>query len=142
MKTPIMDQLFVESYLMLNMEITFAGVREWFHMSGVMLDDVALFQALLQPELIATENQPLVSRLIIYRYEDVFFQVNRIGDSPEADSNPLRNVHDPLHQLLLRLLNTKTLDGEQNAMIDLGLALIQDQERDTPQFPSLHGYFK
>lgn len=140
MNAQIMDSLFIESYLMMNMEITFAGVRSWLEMSNLPMDDVSLFKVLLQPEKMKPEHQAEITRLIVYRYEDVFFQVNRTDGEGETD--PLRDVNDPNHQLLLRLMNTRSLAGEQNAMIDLGVALLQDKERENPIYTSLHRFFE
>ncbi|WP_187768209.1 hypothetical protein [Paenibacillus sp. PL91] len=137
----MMDKLFLESYLMMNMEITFAGVRAWFDMAGMVMDDVPLFRALLLPEKMVIEDQAEFTRLIIYRYEDVFYQVNRTCFSTDGDADPLRDEYDPIHQLLIRLMNTLSLSGEQNAMIDLGLELNLDRKRETPLYPSLHSFF-
>ncbi|MGO4695547.1 hypothetical protein AB4Z50_14840 [Paenibacillus sp. 2TAB26] len=142
MRAQMMDKLFLESYLMMNMEITFVGVKAWFEMAGMPMDDVALFRALLLPEKIDSALQPEMTRLIVYRYEDVFFQVNRTCNSTDGDADPLRDVYDPLHQLLIRLMNTLSLDGEQNAMIDLGLELNLDRKREIPLYPSLHTFFQ
>ncbi|WP_336788363.1 hypothetical protein [Paenibacillus sp. MMO-177] len=131
MNAQMMDSLFIESYLMLNMDISFTGVRTWFEMAGLSMDDVTLFKTLWQPEKMASEYQAEVSRLIIYRIEDVFFQINRTEEE----------FSEPIHQLLLRTMNTRTLYGEQDAMIDLGVLLMQDKEREVPLYPSLHTYF-
>lgn len=142
MRAQMMDMLFLESYLMMNMEITFFGVRAWFDMAGMPMDDVALFRALLLPEKIEIEHQAEVTRLIVYRYEDVFFQVNRTYNSTDGDADPLQDANDPIHQLLIRLMNTLSLAGEQNAMIDLGLGLNLDRKREIPLYPTLHQFFQ
>jgi hypothetical protein len=142
MAAKMTDNLFVESYIMLNMEITFAGVKSWFEMAGSPLDDAMLFKALLFPEKMSCELQAEVTRMIVYRHEDVFFQVNRVWETDDDTIESIRNVYDPVHQLLLRIMNIRSLRGEQNALIDLGIALNKDKLGALPLYNSLHTYFQ
>ena len=108
MNAQMMDNLFVESYMMMNFEITFSGVRAWFEMSNAQMDDVTLYRNLLFPEQISHEKQAEMTRMVIYRCEDVFFQVNRVDEPSEEPVHPLRDVNEPMHQLLLRLMHVRS----------------------------------
>jgi hypothetical protein len=142
MNAQMVDQLFVESYMMMNMEITFAGVRSWFDMSGSTMDDVTLFKVLLFPEQMTADIQAEAALMIVYRYEDVFFQVNRAEESIDEPVDPHRDVTEPLHQLLLKSMNTRTLQGTEDALIDLGVTLMQDMLKYEPLYPSLHAFVR
>lgn len=130
MALQIHNQLFVESFIMLNFEITFDGVKSWFGWSGNVLDDADLFKAFLFPEELPAGRQAELLCLITYRYEDVFFQENRGGDTNESK-----------HQLLLRLMNVRTLRGVNEAMLDLWITLKEDKLREKPLYPTLHTLF-
>ena len=57
MNAQMMDNLFVESYMMMNFEITFSGVRAWFEMSNAQMDDVLhCTRNLFFPEQISHER--------------------------------------------------------------------------------------
>lgn len=142
MNTQMMDNLFFETYMMTSTEITFAGICSWFKMNGKAIDDVTLFKALLFPEQLDPEQQAEFTRMIVYRHEEVFFQVNRADDPDCDDIAPHRDVSDPVHQLLLRLMNTRSLHGGEDALIDLGVALHQDMKKDNPRYPTLHSFVK
>lgn len=142
MNTQMMEQLFVESYIMMNLEITFPGVRSWFDMVGMAIEDAELFKTLLFHEQIRSEIQSEITRMIVYRHEDVFFQVNRTNDTADAQEIPVQDTSDPVHQLLIRLMNVRSLKSSEDALIDLGVALQKDRVRDIPLYPSLHGYFQ
>lgn len=141
MNAQMLDQIFVESYLMVNMEITFAGIRNWFELAESPIDDAALFGALLFPEQIDSDFQLAFARMILYRQEDVFFQASRTHHSIGAEDR-IRDTSEPIHQLLLRLMNVRSLNGTENALIDLGVALSKDKALDRPLYPSLHHYFQ
>lgn len=141
MNAQMMDNLFVESYMMMNLEITFNGVRTWFEMSEDQVDDVELFRNLLFPEQIAHARQAEFTRMIVYRYEDVFFQVNRLNEA-ENDFHPLRDVNEPIHQLLLRMMQIRSLRGADETIIDLWVALQKDKASENPKFSQLHGFFE
>ncbi|SCW44991.1 hypothetical protein SAMN04487970_1007157 [Paenibacillus tianmuensis] len=79
--------------------------------------------------------------MVVYRYEDVFFQANRSGITQETATEPLSDTNEPIHQLLLRILNTRTLHGDQEALLDLYVLLQQDRLLKAPNYPSLHGLF-
>ncbi|QHW35461.1 hypothetical protein GZH47_31685 (plasmid) [Paenibacillus rhizovicinus] len=140
MNAQMVENLFVESYLMMNLEITFSGVRAWFEMADVHMDDATLFRNLLFPEHIASEKQAEMARIVVYRYEDVFFQIHRVDDS-EEEIHPLCDVEEPVHQLLLRMMHTRQMQGIDNAIIDLGVILQKDKVSEDPIFASLHGVF-
>lgn len=139
MNTQIMDQLFSETYMMMNIEITFAGVRRWFEMAEIPIDDATLFNALLFPERISEIFKTEMSLIIIYRHEDMFFQNNRM-DSVIDTIDPLHDVRDPINQLLLKLMNTRLLHGCEDALIDMGVTLKKDMSSANPLYPSLHGF--
>ncbi|KAA1190794.1 hypothetical protein PAENI_00640 [Paenibacillus sp. B2(2019)] len=46
-----------------------------------------------------------------------------------------------VHQLLLRMMNSRTLNGEDNTKLDLYLLLQEDRQADTPLYPTLHHLF-
>ncbi|WP_054943573.1 hypothetical protein [Paenibacillus ihuae] len=142
MNAQMMDQLFVESYLMMNLEITFTGVRSWFEMGGIPTEDIELFGALLFPDQIRPELQSEITRMIVYRHEDVFFQVSRTVEPNSGNDNPKHDIFDPVHQLLLRCMNVRSLSGVDDAVIDLGIALHKDMARVQPLYPTLHGFFQ
>lgn len=129
MNAQFIENLFIDSYMMMNFEITFSGVKDWFSMADMTFTDVELFRALLFPEHQDTSLQ--FSYAVVYRHEDMFFQANRFGDTNE-----------PIHQLLLRMMNVKTIQGEQNALIDLGLELHQDKNSINPKYSTLHHFFE
>ncbi|MGU3473131.1 hypothetical protein ACLBWT_18535 [Paenibacillus sp. D51F] len=141
MNAQMMDSLFVESYMMMNMEISFAGVRSWFEMTELPISDTELFRALLFPEQISPDFQSEFTRMVVYRHEDMFFQASR-SHHLIGTHDPIRDSSDPIHQLLLHLLNVRTLRGSENALIDLGVALHKDMGRDQPRYLTLHAYFR
>ena len=140
MNTQIMDQIFVESYMMMSFEITFAGVRNWFDLAETQIESDDLFGALLFPEQIRPNFQLEFARMILYRHEDVFYQASRTHHSIGTE-DPIRDITDPVHQLLLHMMNVRTLRGSENALIDLGVVLNKDKSLDQPLYPSLHGFF-
>lgn len=142
MNAQMMDQLFVDSYLMMNFEITFSGVRSWFEMAGIPTDDAVLFKALLFPEQITPDLQAEITRMIVYRYEDVFFQVSRTDENIEDNAGLIRDVNEPVHQLLLRMMNVRSLQGTEDAFFELGFTLQKDKVNEQPLYPSLHNYFQ
>ncbi|MGG4132443.1 hypothetical protein ABEW19_29760 [Paenibacillus illinoisensis] len=129
------------NFFMMNFEITFSGVRAWLEMAGHSMTDIELFQLLLSPEQLTESDESEILRTLIYRYEDVFFQANRLSMNEDVDV-PVTDTDEPLHQLLLRILQYKTLNGEQNALIELYLLLQNDKISDAPLYPSLHDYFE
>ncbi|AGA60004.1 hypothetical protein Theco_4000 (plasmid) [Thermobacillus composti KWC4] len=128
--TQIHTQLFIESFIMLNFEITFDGMKTWFSWSGDVLEDAELFRTVLFPEELPEDRQAKLLRMIAYRYEDMFFQEHRGGDAFESK-----------HQLLLRLMNVRTLNGVNEAMLDLWITLKADRSRKNPAYPTLHSLF-
>lgn len=140
MHAQIMDRIFVESYMMVSLEITFAGVRNWFELAEMPIDDTVLFGSLLFPEQINIDYQSTFARMILYRHEDVFFQASRTHHSV-GEEDPIRDTSDPIHQLLLHLMKVRSLDGIENALIDLGVTLNTDRALVIPRYPSLHRYF-
>ncbi|WP_405176533.1 hypothetical protein MHI27_14115 [Paenibacillus sp. FSL H8-0261] len=46
-----------------------------------------------------------------------------------------------MHQLLIRMMNSRTLNDEDNTKLDLNLLLQQDRQTDTPLYPTLHQLF-
>lgn len=126
----MLDQLQVETCFMLNIEITFPGVREWFNLAGHTMDDAALFRALFMPNKLPTEIQIPFAQLVFFRHEDIFFQMHR--------NYPPDN---PLHQLLIRLHNVRTLRGDDEALIDLWEALKWDRDSAEPKYKDIHHYF-
>lgn len=138
MKT-LLDRYFVDSYIMVNFDITFEGIKSWFSMSGLIIDDATLFRSLLLPEQLYPDIQSEFMRMIVYRNEDVFFQANRLGISEEEDR--FSDVLEPVHQLLLKIMNIRTLRGEQEALLDLYVLLQEDKTLSEPLYPSLHGLF-
>lgn len=125
-----------DTFIMMNFEITFKGIKKWFTMAGFPMDDVLLFRSLLMPGTIDPEQQAELLWLILHRYEDVFFQVNAcmLGDTDD-DSN------SPIHQLLLQLLRKRTLYGEKDTVIDLYLIIQKDRKQEKAIYPSLHQMF-
>lgn len=142
MNAQMIDQLFVESYLMINLEITFSGVRSWFEMSGVPIEDIDLFGALLFPDQIRPELQSEIARMIVYRQEDVFFQVNRANQFISDRDVPINDIYEPVHQLLLRCMNVRSLSSIDDAIIDLGMSLQKDNSLENPLYPTLQGFFR
>ncbi|MFD2614695.1 hypothetical protein [Paenibacillus gansuensis] len=141
MNAQMMDQIFVESYMMMNLEITFAGVRNWFELAETSIDDAALFGALLFPEQIPSDFRSEFARMILYRHEDMYFQASRTHHSIGTE-DPIRDTSEPVHQLLVRLMNVRSLHGNENALIDLGVALHKDKALNVPLYQSLHRYFQ
>jgi hypothetical protein len=142
MNAEMVDQLFVDSYLMMNLEITFSGVRSWFEMAGISTDDSLLFKALLFPEQITPDLQVEIAQMIVYRYEDIFFQVSRTDDSVESEAGPNYDVNEAMHQLLLRMMNVRSLKGTEDAFFELGFILQKDKFNEQPLYLSLHNYFQ
>lgn len=142
MNDQMLDRLFSDAYGMMNFEITFAGVKNWFLLAGVEMDDTTLFRTLFVPEQIEEAVQAETLQMIVYRYEDMFFQINRCDQASIEDQNIIMNTNDPIHQLLLQMMNKRVLTGTENAMLDLYLILQQDQNKRSPNYPSLHGLFK
>lgn len=130
MNALLSKQLHAETYLMLNIEITFTGLRQWFRMAGEQYDDVLLFQAVLMPEKAVPEKQAEFAQLVLFRHEDVFFHMHR--------GLP---TDDPIHQLMLRILNVRTLYGEENAVIELWETLNRDRMEKQPKYRSIHEFF-
>jgi len=139
MKT-LLDRFFIDSYIMINFDITFEGVKSWFSMSGLMIDDDTLFRSLLIPEHLYPDIQSEFMRMIVYRNEDVFFQANRAGISDDLE-DPLSDIKEPVHQLLLKVMNIRTLRGEKEALLDLYVILQADKIQNEPLYPSLHELF-
>ncbi|WP_337035202.1 hypothetical protein [Paenibacillus illinoisensis] len=129
------------NFFMMNFEITFNGVRAWFEMAGHPMTDIELFQLLLSPEQLTESDESEILRTLIYRYEDVFFQANRLSMNEDVDV-PVTDTDEPLHQLLLRILQYKTLHGEQNALIELYLILQSDKHSKKPLYTALHDFFE
>lgn len=131
---------------MMNFEITFLGVKDWFQVTGYPASDEQLFRSLLVPEQLDPTIQYEIMRHVVYRHEDVFFQANRISHT-ENETDPLNieayqdNIFEPVHQLLLRLMNIRTLQGEQEALLELYVTLQQDRLRDEPLYANLHDFF-
>lgn len=130
MNVQMVGQLQTETYFMLNLEIAFTGVREWFQMAGQPAYDLFLFRAILMPDKLPSEQQVSFAQMVIFRHEDVFFQLHR-GHSTE----------DPLHQLLIRLLNVRMLRGDDEALLDLWEALKRDKASEQPKYAPIHAFF-
>lgn len=141
MNAQLTDRLFGDSYIMLNFEITFEGVKSWFSMAGLQMDDAILFRSLLMPESLHPDVQSEMLRTIVYRHEDIFFQTNRIWDIEDASKHSISDTSEPIYQLLLHMMSTRTLHGDQEAQIDLYVALQEDRLRDVPVYPTLHHLF-
>lgn len=134
----MLDRLFSDVFGMLHFEITFEGVRKWFGIAGVPFNDAALFHRLLAPEQFLEIDESQIPRMIFYRYEDMYFQTNRC----DQEGGPVADYHEPLHQLLLQMMNKRVLDGLEEAMLDLYLILQQDRNNPSPIYPTLHGLFE
>lgn len=106
-------------------------------MASKEIDDAPLFRLLAQSLL--PEAKAELFSMVVYRYDDVFFQANRSGITQETATDPLSDTNEPIHQLLLRFLNTRTLHGNQEALLDLYVLLQQDRLLEAPKYPSLHG---
>ncbi|MFC5402452.1 hypothetical protein [Cohnella soli] len=141
MNAQMLEDLFVESYMMVNFEITFNGVRQWFEMAGYDFDEATLFRCLLFPEQISSDRQAELARLVVYRYEDVFFQVSRMNDQDSVRVS-IQDESEPVHQLLLRLMNVRSLRGVEDTIIDLGVALQKDKSSASPLYGPLHRFFE
>src|SRR5690606_15074549 len=107
----------------------YPGVRKWFEMAGERSDDLFLFRALLLPDKLSGDQQVSFAQMIIFRHEDVFFQMHR-GLSTD----------DHLHQLLVRLLNVRTLRGDDEALLDLWDELKRDKESEQPKYAPIHDF--
>jgi hypothetical protein len=136
MNTQLVNLQFSDTYLMVNFEITFQEIQSWLSMAGHNMDDASLFRALLFPESLDSDQQTELCWIILHRYEDVFFQTNRNWTDPEHPASTYN-----VHQLLLRMMNSRTLNGEDNTKLDLYLLLQQDRQADTPLYPTLHHLF-
>ncbi|WP_179036118.1 hypothetical protein [Paenibacillus sp. URB8-2] len=99
------------------------------------MDDSALFRFLLQPRWLDNDLQTKLACLILYRYENVFFQVHRSMDMDDPA------LSSPLHQILLRMMNHRTLYGEEETVLDLYLLLQEDRQKEKPLYPSFHHLF-
>ncbi|MFE5324692.1 hypothetical protein ACFQ88_39240 [Paenibacillus sp. NPDC056579] len=141
MNAQLTDRLFGDSYIMLNFEITFEGVKSWFSMAELQMDDATLFRSLLMPESLHPDVQSEMLRTIVYRHEDIFFQTNRIRHKEDTAEHSILNASEPIYQLLLHMMNTRTLKDDQEAQIDLYVALQEDRLRDVPAYPTLHHLF-
>jgi hypothetical protein len=130
MNAQMIGQLQMETYFMMNLEIAYPGVRKWFQMAGEPSDDLFLFRALLMPDKLPMEQQVSFAQMIIFRHEDVFFQMHR-GLSTD----------DPLHQLLVRLLNVRTLRGDDEALLNLWEELKRDKTSEQPKYAPIHDFF-
>lgn len=140
MRANIQEQLFSDSYYMINLEITFDGVRKWFDMAGISIPDKTLFKTLLFPEQSLSDDTLQILQMIIYRYEDVFFQANKeYTNVDEPDTATLAGGN--VHRLLVDLMKVKTLRGSEEALLDLYVELDKDKLRVDPAYPSLHDYF-
>ncbi|KGP78100.1 MULTISPECIES: hypothetical protein [Paenibacillus] len=128
-----------DSFFMMNFEITFKGVQAWLDMAGHPMDDSKLFRLLFSSDYL--QEQAEILRMIVYRYEDVFFQANRTALN-EQESDIRADVHEPIHQLLLKMMNQRIIAGEDNALLDLYLILQKDKQSSTPQYTSLHCFFE
>lgn len=140
MNAQMTDRLFGDAFVMMNFEITFHGVKSWFDMAGYNYDDAMLFRLLLFPESFSEELQAGILRMIVYRCEDIFFQTNRSGTSPEADSQ--YDSNEATHQLLLKMMSLRTLQGTDNALLDLYVLIQEDMQRDAPLYATLHSLFQ
>lgn len=136
MNTQLINLQFSDTYYMVNFEISFQGIQSWMTMAGHNMDEASLFRALLFPESLEVDHQSDLFWTILHRYEDVFFQTNRNWYDPE-DPETMCNAH----QLLLCMMNNRTLNGEENALLDLYLLLQQDKQADEPLYPTLHTLF-
>ena len=136
MNTQLINLQFSDTYLMVNFEITFQEIQSWLSMAGHTMDEASLFRALLFPESLGSGQQTDLFWIIVHRYEDVFFQTNRNWTDPEHPAST-----DNIHQLLLCMMNNRTLNGEENTMLDLYLLLQQDRQVDAPLYPTLHHLF-
>lgn len=141
MGTEMMNRLFGDTYTMMNFEITFEGVKSWFDLAGLPMDDSSLFQTLVMPEHLKSEQQSELLRMIVYRYEDIFFQTHRSGITKEGVEDRYSDISEPIHQLLLQMMNKRALQGEEESILDLYLIIQQDRLLDSPKYPSLHRIF-
>lgn len=140
MRSSLNEQLFIDSYYMVNLEITFDGIKNWFEMAGASVSDKTLFKSLLFPEQCLSDETSDILQMIVYRYEDVFFQANREYinmDEPDIASSSGGNIH----KLLVQIMRVKTLRGSDEALLDLYVELESDKLRDDPDYPTLHDYF-
>ncbi|MFB5268170.1 hypothetical protein ACE41H_15485 [Paenibacillus enshidis] len=124
---------------MMNFEITFAGVASWFQSEGLPHDDNSILRALLLSEELPEDVQEQFFHLLIDRYENINFQSHRNFDEGVADH--YCDVTKPLHQLSLRFLKDRELHGLDEALINLGLELAQDKQREAPFYESIHAFF-
>lgn len=137
MESRLQDDLFIESYMMMNFEITFTGVRKWFEMANIQRDDSTLFRNLLFPEQVAHEEYTELAGMIINRYEDVYFQISRMSGH-EGIGCPHYGENDSIHLLLLKMMHVRSIYGIEDAIIELGCALQKDKLCDKPIYFSLY----
>ncbi len=136
MNTQLVQRQVSDTYIMLNFEITFQGIHRWLALAGYVMDDATLFRSLFNPEAIDPEKQTELLYTILHRYEDVFFQMNTYL----LNDNSIES-HSPIHQLLLRMMNHRTLHGEDDALLDLYLLIQEDCKAEQAIYPSLHHLF-
>ncbi|AJE54233.1 hypothetical protein [Paenibacillus polymyxa] len=126
-------------FFLMNFEMTYKGVKKWFEDAGYPMNDIELFQALLFPEQLPEGKQFDLLNMVVDRYENIFFQNNRIYENNADDE--INNTRDPMHQLLLQVLRDRNIHGEEDALITLGLALMKDKQASEPHYKALHSYF-
>ncbi|CAJ0571296.1 unnamed protein product, partial [Mesorhabditis spiculigera] len=100
----------------MNFEITFSGVRTWLEMAGHSLTDIELFRLLLSPEQLTESNESEILP-------------NRLSMNEEVDM-PVADTDEPMYQLLLRILQYKTIHEQPYQFgSTLGeLRLIEEEE--------------
>lgn len=125
-----------DSFVMMNFEITFKGLQAWLALAGQPMDDATLFRILFSSDFLLQVEQAEILRMIVYRYEDAYFQAFRNEFNEEVNDQG-----EPIHQLLLAMMNQRLLKGEEDALLDFYLILQEDIHRDMPLYPSLHQFF-
>lgn len=141
MKAQITDRLFGDAFVMMHFEITFEGVKSWFNMANYTMSESTLFRTLLVPEYSSEEQRAELLRMVVYRYEDVFFQANRTCIDQMNETDPSTESDEPIHQLLLHMMNKRTLVGIDNALLDLYIIIQEDKQSGQPSYVSLHDLF-
>lgn len=135
----IKNVLSQDLFFVLNFEMTYKGAQRWFADAGYTMSDIELIKTLVFSEQLPEDHQFDLLNLVLDRYENVFFQANRVFEHNADDE--INDTHDPMHQLVLHILRERIIYGEENALITLGLALIKDKQATEPQYSALHSYF-
>ncbi|MBE3650819.1 hypothetical protein [Paenibacillus polymyxa] len=135
----IKNVLSQDLFFVLNFEMTYKGAQLWFTDAGYPMSDIELFKTLVFSEQLPEDRQFALLNLVVDRYENLFFQANRVFEHNADDE--INDPYDPMHQLVLHILRERIIHGEEDALITLGLALIKDKQATKPQYSALHSYF-